>query len=157
MVSLILLSSISGNMLLQNLANLSLLQSLMLNLQDQLILVLRITFAIMYIIVMFYIFTLYPSTCRFPTGCRWILDPRSHCRVLAGAGGKPQWGYFYQAFQRVQNRKEEKPNCKGNTISRESSHRSISFFKLRRARHKITMWITEHLLHVTQRRMRFVL
>lgn len=62
-----------------------------------------------------------------------FISTLSRCHILSAAGGTPQWGYFYRAFQRVQNRKEGKLNCKGNTISRQSSHRSIGFFKLCRS------------------------
>lgn len=33
-----------------------------------------------------------------PWGCIFILTP-DQCRILSCAGGKPQWGYFYRAFQ----------------------------------------------------------
>lgn len=92
---------------------------------------------------------LLPKIWRFPLGLHINSDPRPLpypplCRWKATVG------ILLSGIPRVQNRKEGKPNCKGNTISRQSSHRSIGFFKLCWARHKIKMWITEHLLHVTQ-------
>lgn len=41
---------------------------------------------------------LLPKIWRFPLGLHINSDP-DHCHILPCAGGKPQWGYFYRAFQ----------------------------------------------------------
>lgn len=75
----------------------------------------------------------------------------AHCHILSCAGGKPQWGYFYREFQGY------KTGRRGSRIVKvtQSAAKVVTGVSVSLScaavRHKIKMWITEHLLHVTQR------
>lgn len=57
------------------------------------------------------------NICRFPTGLHINSDPRPLPFPLL-CRWKATVGILLSGIPRVQNRKEGKPNCKGNTISR---------------------------------------
>lgn len=78
-----------------------------------------------------------------------MLTP-AHYHILSCAGGKPQWGYFYRAFQGYKTgRKRSRIVKVTQSAAKVVTGVSVSL-SCAAVQHKIKMWITEHLLHVTQ-------